>query len=95
MADAQHLTRDGTAWVPLYLDEIDHEKCIGCGRCYKVCGHGVLALKAVSEDGEIVDADDGDAEKMVMTIADKGKCIGCNACAMVCTVKGAQIHVTL
>ena len=30
-------TRDGTPWEPAYLTAIDGERCIGCGRCYKVC----------------------------------------------------------
>ncbi|HRD35503.1 MAG TPA: ferredoxin III, nif-specific [Rhodocyclaceae bacterium] len=93
MSEFQSLTRDGTVWVPLYLDEVNPEACIGCGRCYKVCSHHVLEMKAISEDGEIVDADDGDAERMVMVVANKGKCIGCNACGKVCTSKAAQVHV--
>ena len=36
------VTRDGTEWVPRYLESIDHDECIGCGRCYKACGQGVM-----------------------------------------------------
>jgi Nif-specific ferredoxin III len=90
---AEYLTRDGSPWTPKFIEAIDHEKCIGCGRCFKVCGRGVLELKGISEDHELVDADDGEVERMVMTIANAGACIGCNACATVCG-KSAQTHVT-
>jgi Nif-specific ferredoxin III len=92
------LTRDGRTWTPEYLIAIDAGKCIGCGRCFKVCGRGVMSLKGVTEDGEFValeaDADDDDDEEFerkVMTIADAGNCIGCGACARVCA-KASQTH---
>ena len=93
MPDGTHLTRDGTPWVPLYLDAIAMETCIGCGRCFKVCDRGVLAMMGVDEDGELIEPDDDDAERMVMTVAATGACIGCNACARVCG-SGAMTHVT-
>lgn len=39
------LTRDGTPWSPRYVDRIDGKRCLGCGRCFKVCGQGVLEMK--------------------------------------------------
>ncbi len=87
-----HVTRDGTPWTPKYIEAIDHETCIGCGRCYKVCSQGVLELKGITEDGDMVDADDDEAMRKVMTIAAGGNCVGCNACAMVCG-KNCQTHV--
>ena len=86
-------TRDGSAWMPEYLVKIDGETCIGCGRCFKVCGQGVLEPRAVNEDGEIVDPDEEESEKTVMYVANAGACIGCKACMRVCTAKGAQVHV--
>lgn len=81
-------TRDGREWRPDYLVSIDAETCIGCGRCYKVCGREVMHLKGITEDGEVVDEDDEDREddivKKVMVMADIGACIGCGACARVC-----------
>ncbi len=47
-------TRDGAPWEPSYLTEIKGEKCIGCGRCYKVCARDVMMLMAVNEDDELV-----------------------------------------
>lgn len=70
------LTRGGHQWVPRFVQAIDTEKCIGCGRCYKVCGRDVLAL--------VEHTDEDDTEKMVMTVAHPELCIGCQACARVC-----------
>ena len=40
-------TRDGRAWEPEYLIAIDSKTCIGCGRCFKVCGRNVMTLKGL------------------------------------------------
>ncbi|MEF2070892.1 ferredoxin III, nif-specific [Consotaella aegiceratis] len=90
----QALTRDGTPFTPTYLEGIDTVKCIGCGRCFKVCGQEVMTLRGVDEDGEFVDIedeDDDEFERKVMVVANAGACIGCGACARVCT-KGCQSH---
>ena len=88
MADAA--TRDGRSWVPAYLDSIDQDACIGCGRCYKVCGRGVM------EPVEKAPREDEDEDELcggtVMSVADPGACIGCEACAKVCAKK-AQRHL--
>jgi len=89
----EHLTRGGLPWVPKYLDEVNEAKCIGCGRCNKVCGHGVLGLKGLTEDGDECPIDDEEMERMVTTIVAKENCVGCNACGLVCGAKGAQTHV--
>ena len=34
----------GATWTPTFVAELDEEKCIGCGRCFKVCPRGVLEL---------------------------------------------------
>ena len=73
---------------------IDIEKCIGCGRCYKVCGREVMTLKGINEDGDVVELDDDEddeVEKKVMVMADTGACIGCGACARVCPAN-CQTH---
>ena len=89
----QALTRGGKPWTPEFIQAISEENCIGCGRCFKVCGYDVLTLKGVTEDGEIVDLEDDDdeIEKKVMTIANSDNCTGCKACARVCG-KSAQTH---
>jgi Nif-specific ferredoxin III len=87
------LTRDGREWTPKYLLRIDGTTCIGCGRCFKVCGRNVMTLKGIDEDGELVDLDDDDdeIERKVMAMADSGACIGCGACARVCPTN-CQTH---
>lgn len=82
----------GADWVPTFVQAIDEAKCIGCGRCFKVCPRGVLAMVGLNEAGErvIVDQDDDDDEeyeKKVMTIARQELCIGCTACAKICPKK--------
>lgn len=90
--------RDGKPWEPEYLVAINGATCIGCGRCFKVCGMDVLSIMGVSEDGDLVaiaeddEDDDGEIDRKVMTVKYPENCIGCRACAKVCT-KGAQRHV--
>ena len=84
------LTRDGREWVPMYLESIDARVCIGCGRCYKVCGRGVLAPVEMEWDDD-EDEDDEDVTSTVMSIIDAGACVGCESCAKVC-VKNAPAH---
>lgn len=78
-------TRGGAAWTPKFIDAIDQKNCIGCGRCFKVCGRGVLELIGLTEDGDVVDAFDDEAEKKIMNIANANNCIGCESCAKVCS----------
>jgi Nif-specific ferredoxin III len=88
----QALTRGGKPWQPLFIRAIDQHACIGCGRCFKVCGFDVLTLMGMTEDGDVVDLDsDEEIEKKVMTIANADNCVGCQACARVCG-KSAQSH---
>ena len=56
------------------------EKCIGCGRCYKVCPRNVLDLV----ERELEDDDEDDDNMMVMAIANASDCIGCGSCGRVC-----------
>lgn len=89
------MTRDGSPWVPSYLDAIDPDVCIGCGRCVKVCARDVILLRGVTEDGDLCDPfdEDEEIERKVSIVAAGGACIGCGACARVCGT-GAQRHET-
>jgi Nif-specific ferredoxin III len=87
-------TRDGRAWQPEFLLAIDPKKCIGCGRCFKVCGRDVMTLKGINDEGEFIDLDDDEddeVEKKIMVMNDEGACIGCGACARVCPTN-CQTH---
>lgn len=85
-------TRDGRRWRPDYLLSINAETCIGCGRCYKVCGRGVMTLKGINDEDEVVDYDYDvdDIERKVMAVVDAGACIGCGACARVCPTNSQE-----
>jgi len=78
-------TRGGAEWTPQFVTALDAGRCIGCGRCYKVCPREVFELVeragVVEDDDEFYDDDD---EMMVMTIKDALDCIGCMSCSRVC-----------
>lgn len=94
-------TRGGVEYIPEFLTAIDKEKCIGCGRCYKVCGRDVMTLHGLTEDGEVVrpgtdEYDDVEDEivKSIMAMIAPDQCIGCGACARVCP-SDCQTHAAL
>ena len=88
MATLTGLTFGGNAWTPQFVQEINQDKCIGCGRCFKACGRNVLQLRAMNEDGEFVDDEEEDeVERKVMSIIHPEYCIGCEACSRVCPKK--------
>ena len=83
---------DGRSWIPKFVGGINQEKCIGCGRCFRVCGREVLQLVGIGEDGEVIELelgedDDDEYEKKVMTVANAMNCIGCESCAKICPKK--------
>ena len=83
---------DGRTWTPKFVQNIDQDKCIGCGRCFRVCGREVLQLVGIDEDGGIIalelgEDDDDEYEKKVMTVANQLNCVGCEACAKICPKK--------
>jgi len=80
----------GKLWEPQFVEYINQENCIGCGRCFKVCGREVLEMVGVNEDGELVkltDDEDEEYNKKVMSIANRDNCVGCEACAKICPKK--------
>lgn len=89
----------GVTWTPTFVASLDDQKCIGCGRCFKVCPRGVLELVGLTEDGERIavniDDDDEEYEKKVMTIAHQELCIGCTACSKICPKKCYSHAVTV
>jgi len=89
-------SRDGSPWVPEYLDAIDPDVCIGCGRCVKVCARDVIELKGVTEDGDLCDPfdEDEEIERKISVVANGGACVGCGSCATVCGT-GAQSHAPM
>ncbi|GAB4326876.1 MAG: ferredoxin III, nif-specific [Leptolyngbyaceae cyanobacterium] len=89
------LTLGGKVWTPKFVQEIEQDRCLGCGRCFKACGRDVLELKAMNEEGEFVEnEEDEEIERKVMTIANFDNCIGCQACSRVCP-KNCYTHAEL
>ncbi|MBF0610299.1 MAG: ferredoxin III, nif-specific [Magnetococcales bacterium] len=84
------LTRGGTPWTPTFLTTLEGRKCIGCGRCFKVCPRDVFDLverESIDSDDDEEDWDDdgfSDDPHMVMMIKNGDDCIGCAACSRVC-----------
>ena len=76
------LTKGGTEWTPEFVTDLDQAKCIGCGRCYKVCPRDDLDLVERELDDD--DEDNDDDNMMVMALANAADCIGCGACGRVC-----------
>ncbi|WP_424194822.1 ferredoxin III, nif-specific [Ampullimonas aquatilis] len=82
----------GEVWEPKFVQELNKDTCIGCGRCFKVCPRGVLELVGLDDEGNqvVIDLDgdeDEEYEKKVMTIAHQEMCIGCTACSKICPKK--------
>ena len=89
------LTRGGSEWTPAFVTDLNQGKCIGCGRCFKVCPRdvfelvereGLEAADDLDDDGYYDDEDDGfsDDTSMVMSLKNLMDCIGCQACSRVC-----------
>lgn len=87
MALVTGIRKDGTAWVPKFVESINNESCIGCGRCYKACAHSCLNLSEFEDE-------ETDSIKMVMEIEDANNCIGCEACIIACP-KNCFTHATM
>lgn len=86
-------TRGGAEWVPEFVTALDAAKCIGCGRCYKVCPRDVFELVDRADVVESDDVDDDD-ELKVMALKNMMDCIGCMSCARVCP-KQCHTHQSL
>jgi Nif-specific ferredoxin III len=98
MSTITGLTRGGVEWTPAFVTDLNQGKCIGCGRCFKVCPRDVFELVdredldlelEADDDGDYGDDDDdfSDDTSMVMSLKDLLDCIGCQACARVCPKK--------
>ena len=62
---------------------IDHEKCIGCGRCVRDCVNKYIKL------------DDSDKGKKSASFVERGRCLECGHCNAICpqgAVSGGQIE---
>ena len=92
------ITRGGTPWVPQFVTALNEQKCIGCGRCFKVCPRDVLTIVQRAIDDidldDDDDDDDDDSDNSFMTLSNAMDCIGCEACSRVCP-KACFTHAAL
>jgi Nif-specific ferredoxin III len=77
MAFLTGTTKGGDSWTPTFVESIDHEKCIGCGRCFKSCSRKVLGPIEIEDE-------ETDTINMKMDIANDAACIGCAGCGVAC-----------
>jgi len=73
-------TKGGKDWTPSFIEAIDHEKCIGCGRCYKACSRSVLGPEDLEDE-------ETESTRMVMSIINEANCVGCVGCGVTCAKK--------
>ncbi len=78
------ITRGGTVWTPLFVVDLNQKKCIGCGRCFKVCPRSVFELVERGEDMEMEDEDFADDAEAARATED-----ALMAAGMAATVAGA------
>jgi len=70
-------TKGGASWTPTFVESVDHEKCIGCGRCFKSCSRKVLGPIEIEDE-------ETDTINMKMEIVNGDACIGCAGCGVAC-----------
>ncbi|MDF1552863.1 MAG: 4Fe-4S binding protein [Deferrisomatales bacterium] len=70
--------QDGSPWTPMYVQQVDPEKCIGCGKCLKVCMGGCYEMVEI------------DGEKKARVV-NRGNCMGDCHCHKVCPVEGGAM----
>ena len=67
-------------WRELNYPEIDHEKCISCGMCERICPEGICF-----PTGE------KNSKGKIFFEADLDYCKGCGLCAEICPVKAIMM----
>ncbi|MCK4539907.1 4Fe-4S binding protein [Candidatus Parcubacteria bacterium] len=78
-AQASSTIKNKTGGWRTYIPVIDYNKCIGCGRCAKVCPEN--AIKMVLKNGK------------QKPIVDFNYCKGCGLCAAECPVKCVKMEL--
>jgi Nif-specific ferredoxin III len=79
-------TRGRREWIPRFVKAIDPERCIGCGRCIRICARDVLAPAEVDEE---------ESAKMFASVANPDDCIGCEACGRTCKKEAFTFEAAL
>lgn len=75
-------TASGGEWLPAFVQNVDAEKCIGCGSCVKVCLGKCYELKEITVNGK---------KKKVSVVAHPENCLGDCHCHKVCPIIGGAM----
>lgn len=70
--------KNGREWIPMFLEYVDSEKCIGCGLCVKVC------------TGDCYEMQEINGKKVVVAVHPE-RCLGDCSCHLICPVEGGAM----
>lgn len=73
-----NVRKDGREWIPMFLEYVDPEKCIGCGLCVKVCTGHCYEMQEING-------------KKVAVAVHPENCLGDCSCHLICPVKGGAM----
>jgi pyruvate ferredoxin oxidoreductase delta subunit len=76
-ADPSSTTRNKTGGWRSLRPLFDHNKCISCGTCSRICPEGIITMKEI--------------ETRQKPFADYDFCKGCGLCATECPVKAIEM----
>ncbi len=77
-----NVRKNGKKWVPMFLEYVDGEKCIGCGMCVKVCTGRCYEMKEIEIMGK---------KKKIAVAVHPESCLGDCSCHLICPIKNAII----
>lgn len=74
--------KDGSEWIPMFLEYVDAEKCTGCGLCVKICTGRCYEMQEIEVAGK---------KKKVSVAVRPKDCLGDCSCHLICPVPGAAM----
>lgn len=73
-----NVRKNGKEWIPIFLEYVDPEKCIGCGLCLKVCTGKCYKMRVINS-------------KKVAVAVHPENCLGDCSCHLICPVEGGAM----
>lgn len=73
-----NVRKNGKEWIPMFLEYVDPEKCIGCGLCVKVCTGYCYEIQEIND-------------KKVAVAVHPENCLGDCSCHLICPVEGGAM----